>query len=458
MKPVKTEEKKASGNFRKNAPRRQKAVSIRRELFDEKAVPAESQKILQNFDDIVADVRGLSGKQKVGLYGAIKNLSHQLTDERGNRRIGYMNDAGFISAYISYFMWWNLVRLTRLFSNLPKSAFELEDGSVALDIGSGPLTVPIALWLARPELRSKKITWYCMDLSQTALSAGEDLYLSIAAKTIAAGKESSEANQNNEDLQNENSINTWRIIRVKGPLGTSIKEKADLVTCGNVFNEIVQRNEMPTDFLAKKYSGDLISYMEKETEKKQTLLLIEPGDPHSARFVSLMRDAFIRRDFIPVAPCTHTAECPMAGRTHGKAVNSYGKNAKWCNFAFNTDSAPAKLLKLSEKAGLPKERAGLSFILAQKAAVSKENPASKQTSGKTKQNPEAEKTFIRIASDFIRLPDLHKSGYYACSQFGMLLAIDESHVQPKNGELLQIKTPENLSERDKKSGALIVKI
>ena len=172
---------------RKESQERKKSASLRRELFDESKIPSESKHIIDHFDDIVSSVRSLSGKQKVALYGKIKNLSHQLTDDRGSRRLGYMNEAASISAYISYFMWWNLVRMTRLFANLPKSAFESlahSEKPVALDVGSGTLTVVIALWLARPELRSKKINWYCLDLSQTALSAGEDLYLAIAAKTI----------------------------------------------------------------------------------------------------------------------------------------------------------------------------------------------------------------------------------------------------------------------------------
>ena len=422
---------------RKESQERKKSASLRRELFDESKIPSESKHIIEHFDDIVSSVRNLSGKQKVALYGKIKNLSHQLTDDRGSRRLGYMNEAASISAYISYFMWWNLVRMTRLFANLPKSAFESLANSekpVALDVGSGTLTVVIALWLARPELRSKKISWYCLDLSQTALSAGEELYLAIAAKTLSENAE------------------PWNIIRVKGALGTSIKEKADFIACANVFNEILQRNEQPTDFLAKKYTGDLLSYLKSE---ESTVLLVEPGDPHSARFISLMRDALLRRDFLPVAPCTHTAECPMAGRTNGRTTNAQGKNAKWCNFAFDTESAPARLLKLSEKAGLPKERASLSFVISKKSVVEPVETAKKLND---EREPLSEKTFIRIASDFIRLPDLHKSGYYACSELGLLLAIDEHHIQPKNGELLQIKTPDYLDEIDQKSGGIIVRI
>lgn len=445
----------------KNLKNSKKTVSLRRELFNEKSITEDAKNIIENFDKILESVSRLSGKQKVSLPGAIKNLSHQLTDERGARRLGYMNEASFLSAYTNYFMWWNLVRLCRLFANLPKSAFSFGDAAVALDIGSGPLTIPTALWLARPELRSKKITWYCLDLSSGALSLGEEIYLSVAAKTIAASSSESPENKSSKDL-----LEPWKIIRVKGALGTQIKEKADFITCANAFNEIVQRNEMPTDFLAKKYSDQLSSYLAplsdekanaEDKNQKQTILLVEPGDPHSARFVSLMRGAFLRRGFEPLAPCTHTEECPMSGRTGGRATNSAGRNAKWCNFAFSTDSAPKNLLRLSEKAGIPKERASLSFILLSRASE-QDFRKSGRSEEFQKNNDKSGKTFIRITSDFIKLPEIHKSGYYACSKFGLLLAVDENHVQPKNGELLQIKTPDFLDGRDEKSGALIVKI
>lgn len=459
-KPEKNAKRDSHASWRNNV-RQKKTVSIRKELFDEKSIPEDAAKIIANFDKVIEDVMHLSGKQKVTLPAAVKNLSHQLTDERGTRRLGYMNEASFLSAYVNYFMWWNLVRLCRLFANLPKSAFNFDDETVALDIGSGPLTIPIALWLSRPELRSKKIVWYCLDLSSQALSLGEEIYLSVAAKTIAAAASAATAasseskNEKTSEKKAEKTFEPWKIIRVKGSLGTAIKEKADFVTCGNTFNEIIQRNEMPTDFLAKKYSSQLISYLKDEkdnAEKKQNILLIEPGDPHSARFISLIRNAFIRQNFKPVAPCPHIEECPMAGRTGGRATNASGKNTKWCNFAFSTDSAPKTLLRLSEKAGIPKERASLSFIFVSRDANQKKDAE------QTAQNPENEKIFIRIASDFIKLPEIRRSGYYACSKYGMLLAVDENHIQPKNGELLQIRTPENLDERDQKSGAIIVKI
>lgn len=416
----------SSKNFQKNNSKNKKTLSAL-PMFDTKNIPEDSVEILKNFNKIVAETRSLSGKQQTILPKIIKNLSHQLTDDRNSRRLGYMNDAGQISAYITYFMWWNLVRLTRLFANLPEDSFKLNDNDVCLDLGSGPLTVPVALWLARAELRSKKLTFYVLDLSQNVLAAGEEIFLSIVAKTIQKEGE------------------PWKIIRVKGPLGTSIKQKPSFITCANVFNELAQTNEMPPDYLAKTYTADIEKYFEKDSAKPQTVFIIEPGDPHSARLVSLMRDSLIRRNFMPLSPCPHIHACPMAGRT------TSSPNGKWCNFAFDASNAPEELLKLSKNANLTKERASLSFVLARREADSSQKIQIEQD----------EKTLkLRIASDFIKLPEFHKSGFYCCSDLGLVLALDTTNVQPKNGDLLTIKRPENLKSAkiDKKSGALILEI
>ncbi len=429
----------------------------RHPLFSQDAIPQDSRSIIEHFDRVIADVLQLSGKHRVQLGGAIKRLSHELTDNRTSRRIGYMNDASMVSAYINYFMWWNLVRLTRLFSGLPRDAFALADGDAVLDAGSGPLTVPIALWLARPELRAKKLTFYCMDLSQTALADGEELFLSIVAKTIAGAKDNAGDTGSSATAPASAPVEPWKIVRVKGELGTALKEKAALVTCANVCNELIQSSTMPPDFLAKKYSGELLSYLDADNPRAG-ILLIEPGDPKSARFVALMREAFLRRGFEPIAPCPHTAECPMTGNVK--------KGGKWCNFAFSTDDAPVALQKQSAKAGLPKERAVLSFVLARKTTASAAPNDRTDSSGDRASPPDTradssatkKRLSLRITSDFIRLPDLHKSGYYACSELGLVLAVDKTHVHPQNGELLTIGFPEDTTTRDKKSGAILLEI
>lgn len=377
-------------------------------LFDPASVPKDAASIIENFDDIVSSSHPLNSKQKALLPQQIRALSHNLTDERGDRRLGYMNETTALSAYVHYFLWWNLVRLTRLFANMESSFFSFDDNSVFVDIGSGPLTVPIALLLARPELRKKNITFYCLDLSQQALAFGEDIFLSIAARL---------------------ECNSWKIVRVKGTLDSSLKEKADLVTCANMLNELHDDAQMPPDFLAKKYTDRLVSFAKSDSARPR-ILSIEPGDPRSARLVSLMRDAFIRKNFIPLSPCCHCGTCPMDGK----------KGGKWCNFAFSADSAPSQLKRISEKADLAKERAVLSF-----------------TAVKKKLETESSDTMLkmRIASDPIRLPG-HRTGYYACSEKGLLLAVTDQKLF--SGELVATKAPKKPMPVDEKSGALIINL
>jgi hypothetical protein len=389
-------------------------------LFEASAVPEDARKVLDNFSAIVQDVFPSNSRQLRSLPQDIRQLSHELTDERSGRRLGYMNNPAYLSAYVRYFTWWNLVRLTRLFANLGSGSFPLKDGDHCLDIGSGPLTVVTALWLACPELRSRKLTWYCMDISQNALSTGEDIYLSAAARTPPA---------------DSNAEPHWNIIRVKGPMGTNIREKASLITCANMFNELYQDGQYAPEELAQKYAASLHSY----ADIKHTILVIEPGVPRQARIISLLRDSFIKSGLAITAPCPHIQACSMNG-LHART----GGTAKWCNFAFSTEDAPQLLLKLSTEAEIPKERAVLSFVLATNTIA--ETVQSRQTC----QFP----VTLRITSDPIRLPG-HRTGYYACSALGLTLAVDISECRYKSGDSVTVMPAGDLRtlRKDPKTGA-----
>ena len=204
-------------------------------LFDTSKIPLDAVKVIEDFDKLVQQIRPLNSRQLQQLPQNIRSLSHQMTDNRSERRLGYMNENSQLSSYVRYFTWWNLVRLTRLFSNLPESAFPKED-SVCLDLGSGPLTVVTALFLARSELRKLKLTWYCLDVSAASMAFGEDIYLSVCAKFNAT---------------------PWQIIRVKGSFGEALKQKAAFITCANMFNELDQATDMPPEFKVKKYYEQL---------------------------------------------------------------------------------------------------------------------------------------------------------------------------------------------------------
>ena len=415
-------------------------------LFATSSLSKDSVDILNSFDEIIQGVRPLNSRQLQQLPEHIRNLSHQLTDDRASRRLGYMNDNIQLSSYVRYYTWWNLVRLTRLFANLPDSVFPASD-TTCLDLGSGPLTVVTALWLARPELRKLHLTWYCLDVSANSMALGEDIYLSVAAKAKAA----------------DPTIEPWQIIRVKGPFGTTIKQKAGLLTCANMLNELDQASDMPPEFQTKKYYEQLQRY----TEKDAGIILVEPGVPKAARTLSLLRTRYIKDGRTIAAPCPHAGDCPMSGF---KAYT--GSKNKWCNFAFSTEDAPRKLQKLSDMAKLPKERATLSFM-AIDARVKPEHDIKSQPEHDSPViarldraiSPDATK--VRITSDKLRLPN-YMCGYYGCSQYGLVLVtlpdenntrLPKSPFRPHSGDLIQVKTktPDSLP-KDEKSGALIIKI
>ena len=94
----------------------------------------------------------------------------------------------------------------------------------------------------------------------------------------------------------------------------------------------------------------------------------------------------------------------------------------------------------------------MSYVLVSKEKIAKPEEKPSQNN--------SENLKLRVASDFIKLPELHKSAYYCCSEIGLVLAIDKTNVHPKNGDLLSVKRPKSLenSDYDKKSGAVILEI
>ena len=415
------------GNLREKAF----LASDRGNLFSVSALDDDAVRAMADFENIVSSVYPLTSKQRALLPAQIRSLSHELTDEREDRRMGYMNETTALSAYIHYYLWWNIVRLSRVFANLPPSFFNLKDGSVCLDIGSGPLTVPIALFLSRPELRGKKITFYCMDLSAQALQAGENIFLAVAAYL---------------------KCEAWKIVRVCSSVGGSpqIKEKADFVFSANLFNELMQVQEsdrgQPPDFLAKKYSMEILKYIEKKNDDAR-VFISEPGVPSCGRLISCLRASFIKRNFYPVAPCPHYGTCPMEGKRGGK----------WCNFSFSTEDAPESLRRFSRSIYIPKERAVLSFLALEKIwkGEGQEQEAQKLPEQQENSADKNGTLAFRVTSDPIRLPG-SRTGYYACSRHGLLLAVTDNEL--RSGDLLELEADSLPERRDEKSGALILNI
>jgi hypothetical protein len=318
------------------------------------------------------------GRFRRGLPADVAELSRLLTSGRGERSPLYLNRPPMLSAYLRYFLPWNLYRLCRL---LPALELPLAAGDRILDLGAGPLTFPIALWLCRPEFRVLPLEFRCQDLSRAALDAGKKLFASLSGGC------------------------PWTItITSRHGLRDPAEPKggAALVAVLNMYNEVFQ-SISPGDegglYRLAETQGALLASL---AGKNGRILVVEPGIPRSGQFIALLRGALVRLGRPPLSPCPHGGPCPFPGpvkgpgprqvpqgppRRRGPSFHGGGPPAaetaadkpgvrgvsKWCHFAFGAQDAPAALRRLSTAAGLPKERATLSFLLAGPARANQTN-------------------------------------------------------------------------------------
>ena len=342
----------------------------------------------------------------------ISELSQLLTNNRGARNETYLNKPAYLSAYIRYFLPWNVFRLCKLLPNLSLS-FNYEDA--VTDLGSGPLTFPLALWISYPALRNIPLEFRCVDQSSTALNAGKKLFFALAGEK-----------------------SPWRIKTIRDDINTEIKgKKSAFIFAGNVFNEqflnIPYKDKHTFSLFTEKTTRLLL----RHSENKADILIVEPGIPQCGAFITSLRTLFLESNYTPHFPCTHKESCPFPS----------GEKTKWCHFTFETEDAPNDLLKLSEKAKLPKERASISFLFV---------------SLKEKKNLKEETLSTRIISDSFPIQMQNRTGVYgryACSGKGMLLISGTKTVieKQKSGAVLFVKLKGN-EKRDSKTNALMIEL
>jgi hypothetical protein len=234
---------------------------------------------------------------------------------------------------------------------------------------------------------------------------------------------------------------------MRAALGARIPgKKAALVSAVQVYNEMFQHERRGAEAFAQKQGG-LLSALASDSG---SILIVEPGNPQSGALITAFRSALIRLGRFPVSPCPHGEACPFPGSPVKR-----GKE-KWCHFAFATEDAPRQLNELSQAAGLPKDRAVLSFLYAGKKELSsgKRPGASKETGG----NSGKEAPFpVRIISDSFALASGGR-GRYGCSHQGMVLVSGPARRMEAcpSGSLI-MAFPLTPPGRDKKSGAVMVK-
>ena len=385
-------------------------------------LPPEIRRLLDRIPALIDKTFPLPARFRHGLPADVAELSRLLTSGRGERGLSYLGRPALLSAYLRFFLPWNLYRLCRL---LPGLNLTLAANDRVTDLGCGPLTFAAALWICRPDLRILPLELYCVDRSGPALDAGRKFFAALAG---------------------ENS--PWRIHTVKGDLYTVKALPAALVCAVNVFNEMYgDISRGGTDKLrrsAEKSARLLAHHASASASASAAVLVIEPGFPRCGEFISLARGVFLKQGYNPLAPCPHDTECPLVD--NGKSGAHIKK--RWCHFAFATEDAPSALHKLSLAAKLPKERAVLSFLFA--GPVDKKRKAADTEAS-------AAPSILRIISDSFSLPP-NQCGRYACSAQGLVLLAGQKSAIEKNAYGGLVHAVFKNGERDSKSGALIAEL
>jgi ribosomal protein RSM22 (predicted rRNA methylase) len=339
----------------------------------------------------------------------IARLSALLTKERSELKSGYMSSPALLNAYLRFFLPWNVYRLSML---LPSLSLEvaLEEDAEIIDLGSGPLSLPISLWIALPNLRRLQLRFLCADQNGAALEAGKKLFFALAGENCP-----------------------WRIRTARAPLGARLDARPAALVCAvNVCNELFQRLPQADTAKLDAAARKLALHLAGLASDGGRVLVAEPGAPRPAQALVLMRSAFIEHGLAIEAPCPAMRGCAMPGGRRG---------AKWCHFNIGANSAPAALHKLSVMAGLPKEKVTLSFLLA-----AKRPPAPAAPQGLSA---------VRVISDVFSLPD-NAAARYACCEKGLALLRGSRALVERcePGSLFWTKMPQKPA-LDTKTGAVV---
>ncbi|MDE5832463.1 MAG: small ribosomal subunit Rsm22 family protein, partial [Desulfovibrio sp.] len=319
-----------------------------------------------------------------------------------------------------YFLPWNVIRLCRLLNGLNLPAPDFAFSPLLMDVGSGPLTFPLALWMAKPAWRDKPLKIWALDSAKRPMELGLKIF---------------------DELCSALGVSPWRIILTSAPAFRAAMEygkraaKMDaspwLLSAVNVLNETRQFTRGADEDDPE--NDDLYRMLGAWSEYRlyrsfAGILVIEPGTRLGGETIATLRDYGTRDGFYASAPCVAGYPCPF---------NREKRAAKrWCHFTFAASDAPAWLRRLSVEAGLEKKSLSLSFALLE-----------------TKIPAPRGESVCRVISQPFAVPGLSDSCRYACSASGLALLPDAKKLP--SGSIAHCRPPAN-PRRDKQSGAIIL--
>ncbi|MCL2270633.1 MAG: small ribosomal subunit Rsm22 family protein, partial [Treponema sp.] len=260
------------------------------------------RKLMDETPALIDNAFPMPGRFRSALPSDVAELSRLLTSGRGERGLAYLGRPNLLSAYLRYYLPWNLYRLCRLLPSLDLT-FSADD--YITDLGCGPLTFAAALWICRPDLRSVPLAIRCIDRSGPALDAGRKFFTALAGEN-----------------------HPWKLHTTKGDLN-GVKPKPSTLVCAiNVFNEMYGDISRSSAGNLRRNAEKSACLLEAHGSASSAILVAEPGFPRCGEFISQLRSVFLRRRRRPVSPCPHDKACPFV-------------KGRWCHFAFDTEDAPA---------------------------------------------------------------------------------------------------------------------
>ncbi len=400
-------------------------------------LPPHTIRFVQDLPKALHAIYPLKASHQRDLPAAIADLSRQLTSERSGLTRPYWSSPRFVAAYLYYFLPWNILRQARLLQSLPLSSpAPVQPHSTAgeehtaapvqrllVDIGSGPLTLPLALWSAYPQWHTVPLTILAIDASPHILELGRRLFEHIAPNA------------------------PWRIHLRRGGVESLAQHvrRMDtspwLITAANVLNELRTQAEQDTEDRFMALTEQCTSLLRTPDARA---LFLEPGTRLGGKTIMLLRSLAMQNGLMPFSPCPHDGVCALQ------------ESRTWCHFTFTTQGSPSWLESLSQKASLHKEALSLSFLLLGQRSAHSEKATPLKTpapQGKNTGSPASKPIQARIVSAPFAVPGLKGEARYACTEKGLTLLENTRHSP--SGALVTVTLPQK-PLRDGKSHALII--
>ncbi len=403
-----------------------------------------AKQVLTKMPALLDTIIPMNKMQKHDLPYACRDLSEELTTDRQALSSPYWTRPRLLSAYFHYFLPWNCIRLAKLFPAL--NLGKIPENPLIVDLGSGPLTLPIALWLSRPDLRKQAVTIICCDVAPQPLNLGKKLFEAI--------------------IREFDPTSAWKIHTLKTPIHKAlgqIRGNPWLISLGNVLNEGEEKKQYPIH----KQIEHLLIEANKILSPDGKIFAVEPGTRQGARVLSILRqsatqiisepdsefddefdDEYMEMEddfqdtpenapFVVLSPCSHNEVCPLSSYHRNKV------NSAWCHFNCPTEQVPASLKKLSQQAGLDKRSISLSFIYL-----------ARRDEG-LRIMRQYKDGLARIISDAFVLPDYPGRARYACHKSGLLLLPGTQQLDSADLCAVSIVRP---IKKDSKSKAIIAMV